>query len=161
MAIAGFSCCRFWPSRGRLLQSSATASNFRQTFVWCLSNFHYVMLMYYHTNIFSCCRPNVLPHLCHVVLSSNAMLYYHSDVLSCCHIAVLLFCYFIQPSSNVCPLPFVFIEALYSSITGVLYWYKILGHGTTPCPRMMRAILLNQSPSINCEVTHNPSSRFL
>jgi len=34
-------------------------------------------------------------------------------------------------------------------------------HGTTPCLQMMKVLLLNQSPSINYEVTHNPLSEFL
>jgi hypothetical protein len=43
----------------------------------------------------------------------------------------------------------------------VLYCYKILGHGTTPCPWMMRALSLKQSPGISYEVTHNPLSQYL
>ncbi len=31
-----------------------------------------------------------------------------------------------------------------------------MGHGTTPCPRMMRALLLIQNQGISYEVTHNP-----
>jgi len=46
-------------------------------------------------------------------------------------------------------------------ISSALYFYKILGHGTTPCPQMMRALLLNQSQSINYEVTHNHLKWFL
>jgi len=60
-------------------------------------------------------------------------------------------------------------NALYSSnytlcenfIVSVVYYHKILGHGTTPCPRMMISLPLNQSPGISYEVTHNPLSRFL
>jgi len=41
------------------------------------------------------------------------------------------------------------------------YSYKILGHGTTPCPQMMKALPLSQSQGINYEVTHDHLSRFL
>jgi hypothetical protein len=43
----------------------------------------------------------------------------------------------------------------------VLYYCKILGHGTTPCPRMMRALSLIQSQDISYEVTHNPLNQYL
>jgi len=42
-----------------------------------------------------------------------------------------------------------------------MYCYKILGHGITPCPRMMKALSFNDNQGINYEVTHNHSSRFL
>ncbi len=41
-----------------------------------------------------------------------------------------------------------------------MYCYKILGHGTTPCPRMMKALPFNQSQGFNYEVTHNHLSQF-
>ncbi len=50
-------------------------------------------------------------------------------------------------------LPFILVNASYSSnhmlcqnfVVSALYYYKILGHGTTPCPWMMKALPLNQS----------------
>ncbi len=35
-----------------------------------------------------------------------------------------------------------------------------MGHGTTPCPWMMRALLLSQSQGIKYEITHNHLSWF-
>jgi hypothetical protein len=49
----------------------------------------------------------------------------------------------------------------YNFVASVVYYHKILGHGTTPCPRMMKALPLSQSPNISYEVTHNPLSQFL
>ncbi len=73
------------------------------------------------------------------------------------------------PLCDVCVSRVIPNNALYSSnytlcenfIVSVVYYHKILGHGTTPCPRMMIALPFNQSPRINYEVTHNPLSRFL
>jgi hypothetical protein len=75
----------------------------------------------------------------------------------------------VWPPCDVCVSRVIPNNALYSSnytlcenfIVSVVYYHKILGHGTTPCPRMMIALPLNQSPGINYEVTHNPLSRFL
>jgi hypothetical protein len=76
---------------------------------------------------------------------------------------------FVWPSCDVCVSRVIPHNALYSSnytlcenfIVSVVYYHKILGHGTTPCPQMMIALPFNQSPRINYEVTHNPLSRFL
>ncbi len=46
-------------------------------------------------------------------------------------------------------------------VTSALYCYKILGHETTPCLRMMKAQPLSQNQSMRYEVTHNHLSRFL
>jgi hypothetical protein len=46
-------------------------------------------------------------------------------------------------------------------LASVVYYHKILGHKTTPCPRMMRALPLGQNLGISYEVTHNCLSRFL
>jgi hypothetical protein len=40
-------------------------------------------------------------------------------------------------------------------VASALYCYKILGHGTTPCPWMMKALPFNQSQSISYEVTQS------
>ncbi len=74
-----------------------------------------------------------------------------------------------RPSIDVRPLPFIPVDIIYYSncmlcwnfVTNVLYYYKILGHGTTPCRQMMKALPLNQSQGINYEITHNHLSRFL
>ncbi len=47
------------------------------------------------------------------------------------------------------------------TVSSALYFYKILGHGITPCLWMMKALLFNQSQGINYEVTHNHLSQFL
>jgi hypothetical protein len=73
------------------------------------------------------------------------------------------------PSTNIRSSPFIPIDTPYSSndmlcwnfVSSALYYYKILEHGTTPCPRMMRALSLSQNQGINYEVTHNHLSRFL
>ncbi len=73
------------------------------------------------------------------------------------------------PSIDVRPLPFIPMDAPYFSnlmlcqnfVASALYCYKILGHGITPCPRMMRALPLNQSQGISYKITHNHLSRFL
>jgi hypothetical protein len=36
-----------------------------------------------------------------------------------------------------------------------------VGHGTTPCPRMMKTLRVSQNQGISYEVTHNHLSRFL
>jgi len=87
-----------------------------------------------------------------------------------------------HPSSSICLVssihrrpfidihsPFIPIDTPYSSnctlcynfVASALYCYKILGHGTTPCPWMMRALLLSQSPSMSYEVTPHPLNQFL
>ncbi len=48
-----------------------------------------------------------------------------------------------------------------NNICPVLYCYKFWGHGTTPCPQMMKALSLSQSQGISYEVTHNHLNRFL
>jgi hypothetical protein len=76
---------------------------------------------------------------------------------------------FVWPPCDVCVSQVIPNNALYSSnytlcenfIVNVVYYHKILGHGTTPCPWMMISLPLNQSPGISYEVTHNPLSRFL
>jgi len=58
-----------------------------------------------------------------------------------------------HPSTNVCPLSFIPVNTPYSSnrmlyynfVASALYYYKILGHGTTPCSRMMRALPFNEN----------------
>jgi hypothetical protein len=40
-------------------------------------------------------------------------------------------------------------------VASALYYYKILGHGTTPCPQMMRALPFNQIQNMSYKVTHN------
>jgi hypothetical protein len=45
--------------------------------------------------------------------------------------------------------------------TSALYCYKFLGHGTTTCPWMMRALPFIQGQGINYKVAHNHLSRFL
>jgi hypothetical protein len=56
---------------------------------------------------------------------------------------------------------FNFIGCVKNFVASVLYYYKILGLGTTPCLRMMKARLLNKSQGISYEVTHNHLSGFL
>ncbi len=43
----------------------------------------------------------------------------------------------------------------------MLYCYKILGHGITPCLRMMRGLPLIQRQGINYKITHNPLNQYL
>jgi hypothetical protein len=107
---------------------------------------------------------------CFVVLSS-------SQLPSTIRSPSVKFC----PSNFVCPLtsvyllPFIPIDTLYVSnrmyiriqyrifqiVSSVLYWYKILGHGTTPCLWMMRTLLLSQSQGISYEVAQYHLSWFL
>jgi len=81
---------------------------------------------------------------------------------------------FVRPSLDVC-LTFTqrLLGASYSQrqivlfksyivfLASAVYYHKILGHGTTPCPWMMKALPLSQSPGISYKITHNPLSRFL
>ncbi len=67
------------------------------------------------------------------------------------------------PSTNICLSPFILIDISYSSnrilcqnfVSSALYYYKILGHGIRPCPRMIRALPFSQSQGINYKITHN------
>ncbi len=73
------------------------------------------------------------------------------------------------PSTNICSSPFILVNVSYSSnrilcynfVTSVLYCYKILVHGTRPCPWMMRTLPLNQNQGISYKVTHYHLNRFL
>ncbi len=47
------------------------------------------------------------------------------------------------------------------TISNALNFYKILGHGTTPCPQMIKALSLSQSQGISYKATHNHLSQFL
>jgi hypothetical protein len=49
---------------------------------------------------------------------------------------------------------------IFQTISNALYCYKILGHGTTWCPRMMRALPLSRSRNISYKITHNHLSWF-
>ncbi len=69
----------------------------------------------------------------------------------------------IHPLTSVQRLPFTINphQRIVFLKPSVLYCYKLLGHGTTQCPRMMKALPFSQSPGINYEIKHNPLSRLL
>jgi len=93
---------------------------------------------------------------------------YLCSAILCPTFYCLVFCRLVI-SSDIHSSSFIPIDTSYSLnhmlcwnfVVSSLYCYKILGHGTTSCLQMMRALPLSQSPSINYEVTHNPLSRFL
>ncbi len=78
----------------------------------------------------------------------------------------------------ICSLPFILIDALYSSncmyyvhvylipyssnhIQCFVFFYKILGHGKTPCPQMMRTNTTQLELSISYGATYSHLSQFL
>jgi hypothetical protein len=50
---------------------------------------------------------------------------------------------------------------IFQTISNVLYFYKNLGHGTTPCLQIMKALSFSQRQSISYETTCNHLSRFI
>jgi len=112
---------------------------------FCPSNFHPQTSVLCPTVLHptSCCTPILRP----IILKYYAL---QSYVLPFCHPAIL------------CDVRiFKTVHCVRLFVTSALYRYKILGHGTTPCPRMMRALPLIQSQGINYEVTHIPLNQYL
>jgi len=128
-----------------------------ETLIWCLLDFRPAVL-----------RPAIL---CFIVLLPTVM----SSYLFIWHLFDFVrpssnFRWtFVWPTCNVCESQVIPNDALYFSnrtlclnfVASAVYYHKILGHGPTPCPRMMKTLLLNQSPGISYKITHNPLSRFL
>jgi hypothetical protein len=50
---------------------------------------------------------------------------------------------------------------IFQTVSSDLYYYKILGYGTTVCPRMMKALSVGQSQGISYNVTHNHVNQFI
>jgi hypothetical protein len=132
---------------------------------WCPTPYYPYCPAYYHTNVPCPCV------LCPTILSSSILMFYILTSYA------LLFCpTTVQLSSDLCP---AFVRRLsvvihcrhrtifsnrtlcQNLVVKVLYYYKIVGHGTTPCPRTMKVLLLIQSQGMSYKVTHNLLNQYL
>jgi hypothetical protein len=136
--------------RGQPLQSLVVVTN--GCHIWHPSNFNRTSI--WLPSCSSCCA-NILPHWHPIMLPSwhtTTLTSYCTTILLSLRPTILPFrSTFVSPSSDICPLSFIPINAPYSSncilclnfVANVLYCYKILGCGTTPYLQMMRAVPLN------------------
>jgi hypothetical protein len=136
--------------------------DFHLTYIELLSNFRLIVLSSWRIVTLTSYRVAVLTY-CHI----NVLSCYHTVIMSSCHFVVPFNLHptFVRHLSVVVHsfrhTIFFKLYFVFELCNWVLYCYKILGHGTTPCPWMKRAVPLKQSPGISYEITHNPLNRFL